>query len=324
MKKKILGLITTALFFVLILYKIDINEFFSSIRLFTPKSLFYIILLYTISIIFRGLRWKLFLGNAPKYNWLQLSEIFTVGTMLNIFLPARAGDIYRAYYLGNIKSEKKLKIFGSVILERLFDGSAILFILLFAVLNYFKTSKTINTTVEIAGFIFIGSLFAAFILFRSGRIEKIFEKLFPTDSQNPRPLIEKIKLYTASFSQGFAILNSYKASLGALIYSILIWGLECIMTFLIINSFGLQFPISASLFVLSLTTLSTMIPSTSIFLGPFQAAYILGLGIYGIEKEFALAVSVVHNAILTFIICIIGLSCLIRYNLKSVKNTTNS
>ena len=98
MKKKILGLIITVLFFVLILYKIDIKEFFNSIQLFTPKALLNIILLYTISIIFRGLRWKLFLGNSPKYNWLQLSEIFTVGTMLNIFFPARAGDIYRAYY----------------------------------------------------------------------------------------------------------------------------------------------------------------------------------------------------------------------------------
>ena len=77
------------------------------------------------------MRWKLFLGNDPKYSWFQLSEIFTIGTLFNIFLPARAGDVYRAYYLGNVKSEKKLKIFGSVILERLFDGTALFVILIF-------------------------------------------------------------------------------------------------------------------------------------------------------------------------------------------------
>lgn len=321
MKKKILGVIITVLFFVFILYKTDFNAVITSIQFFSPKSIFYILLFYIVSLVFRGIRWKLFLGNEPKYNWLHLSEIFTIGTMLNIFFPARAGDIYRAYYLGNIKSEKKLKIFGSVILERIFDGSAILLILTFAVFNYFKSSKLINATLETACLVFLGSLISAFILFKSGRIEKIFDKLFPTKQNHPRPIVEKFKLYTKSFSEGFQILYQVKATSKALGYSILIWGLECIMTYLIINSFGIKLPISASLFVLSLTTISTMIPSSSIFLGPFQAAYILALSIYGIEKEFALAISVVHNIILVLIISTIGFACLTRNN---IKNTTNS
>ena len=91
---------------------------------------------------------------------------------------------------------------------------------------------------------------------------------------------------------------------------------------MIINSFGVSFPVSASLFVLSLITFSTMIPSTSIFLGPFQAAYILALSIYNVDKEFALGIAVVHNVILTLIVSIIGLCSALRLQLKS-KNSIN-
>ena len=326
MKKKILGLSITIIFFVFILYKIDLNTVIEIIKNFSPSSLCYIALFYILSLLFRGLRWKLFLSNDPKYSWFELSEVFTIGTMFNIFLPMRAGDVYRAYYLGNTKSEKKLKIFGSVILERLFDGMALFFILLFAVLNYFKTSPIINATVGIAGLVFFGSFFLAFFLMRTGKLTNIInniEKKFP-NNEKLNFICKKIRVYTLSFLEGFNILEHKKASFGAFMYSVLIWILECAVTFLIINSFGTTYPISASLFVLSLITFSTMIPSTSIFLGPFQAAYILALGIYGAEKELALAISVVHNAILTSIIVIIGITCLAKYNLLLKKNNTNS
>ena len=316
MKKRFLGLFVTVLFFIFVFYKIDMNVVFDVIKDFSPESLFLIVLFYTTSILLRGVRWKLFLNNSPKYSWFQLSEIFTIGTMLNIFLPARAGDVYRAYYLGNIKSEKKLKIFGSVILERLFDGAALFFILLYAVRTYFKHSTLINSTTLLAGLVFLGSIVIVYILFHTRCIADIIDKLeaILPKMEWTKTTLKKIRIYILSFMEGFEILSSVKAPIGAFSYSFVIWVLECMVTYLIINSFGTPFPISASLFVLSLITFSTMIPSTSIFLGPFQVAYILALGIYGVDKEFALAIALVHNIILTLIITTIGLACFTKYN----------
>ena len=144
MMKKIIGLCITLLFLGLIFYKIDMVNVIRVLKLFHVSYLPYITLLYIIALGLRGVRWKLFLGNEPKYSWLHLAEISTVGTMLNIFIPARAGDLFRAYYIGKVKGEKKLKIFGSVILERLLDGTAIFLILLFSVKVYFSTSEAIR------------------------------------------------------------------------------------------------------------------------------------------------------------------------------------
>ena len=323
MKKKILGLSVTFLFFAFILYKIDLESVLMAINSFSSSSLAHIVIIYVLSLFLRGARWKLFLGNNRKYSWFELSEIFTIGTMLNIFLPARAGDVYRACYLGNTKQEKKMKIFGSVILERLFDGTALFAILLFATLRYFAHSKVINVTVCSVGTLFLGSLFVAFLLIRTEKINIFLdwvEKFFRQENSN---IFKRIKIYTTNFSEGFSVLQNPTSSGLAFVYSFIIWVLESVVTYLIINSFGIQFPISAALFVLSLITFSTMIPSTSIFLGPFQAAYILALSIYGVDKEFALAVSVVHNVILTLIVTVIGLTCLLKSQIITKKDTSN-
>ncbi len=327
MMKKIIGLCITLLFLGLIFYKIDMVNVISVLKLFHVSYLPYITLLYIIALGLRGVRWKLFLGNEPKYSWLHLAEISTVGTMLNIFIPARAGDLFRAYYIGKVKGEKKLKIFGSVILERLLDGTAIFLILLFSVKVYFSTSEAINITTTLAGILFLGSLSAAFVIFRSpkvlGKFFDLIENKFFKKETGTNNLFFKIKHHALSFSEGFSVLKDNKVLVLSFIYSLIIWGLESIVVYFIINSFGLVFPLSAALFVLTLTTFSTMLPSTSIFLGPFQAAYILALSIYGADKEMALAIAVVHNLILVMIVSVIGLSCLLRYNFHPDKNTLN-
>ena len=110
-----------------------------------------------------------------KYNALHLGEVFTVGSMLNIFLPARGGDIYRAYYLGKNKSEKKMKIFGSIILERTLDGICVFMILLAAVLNYSR-QNWIENLAYLIGAIFIGSLLIFYLMFKFNKVDYICAK----------------------------------------------------------------------------------------------------------------------------------------------------
>ena len=68
-----------------------------------------------------------------------------------------------------------------------------------------------------------------------------------------------------------------------------------------------------------------MIPSTSVFLGPYQYAYILALGIFGVQKSTTLAISTVHQGILTIILTVLGLFYLFRFNIsiKDIKNSAN-
>ena len=135
-KRKIFALLITLGLLVVVFYKIDWGELLNTFKDFNFKNIWLIVPLYVLTLYLRGVRWKALLLNNAKYSSLHLGEVFTVGSMLNIFLPARAGDVYRAYYLGSVKGEKKMKVFGSIILERTLDGISVFLMLFLAVLLY--------------------------------------------------------------------------------------------------------------------------------------------------------------------------------------------
>lgn len=325
-KRQIIALLITLAFLVLIFYKIDFTKLIETFKLFDLKNLYMIIPVYVSTLYLRGIRWKSLLLDNPKYSALHLGEVFTVGSMLNIFLPARAGDAYRAYYLGDTKQEKKMKLFGSIILERTLDGICVFLILLSAILMYSKHQWILNIAYLI-GALFIGSFIVFYLIFKFNKIDYICQKLTDLSKKLPHVisekfivLIQKINTHTNSFVEGFEVLNSIKYTSQAFLMSIIIWLIECYVAFLIINSFHMSLGFSAALFVISLISFSTMIPSTSVFLGPYQYAYILALGIYNVDKSTALAISTVHQAILMIILTVIGLFYLLKFNFKFKNN----
>ena len=123
--------------------------------------------------------------------------------------------------------------------------------------------------------------------------------------------------------EGFEVLDYPKYCFIAILTSIIIWGIEAYVAFLIVDSFSLGLGFSAGLFVLSLISFSTMIPSTSVFLGPYQVAYIMALGIFSIEKSTALAISTVHQTLLMIMLTVIGGFYLLKFNI-SIKDIEKS
>lgn len=328
-KRKIVALLITILLLCVIFYKINWSELLQTFKSFDFKNIWLIVPLYVLTLYIRGIRWKALLLNDKKYSALHLGEVFTVGSMLNVFLPARAGDVYRAYYLGSVKGEKKMKVFGSIILERTLDGISVFFMLLIAILLYCKQQWILHIAYGI-GALFIGSLIAFYIIFKFNKVDSICNFLSGAALKLPQKIsdaavksIEKVCSYTKSFMEGFEVLDYPKFWLIACVTSIFVWGIEAYVAFLIVDSFGLGLGFSAGLFVLSLISFSTMIPSTSVFLGPYQVAYLMALGIFGIEKSTALAVSTVHQGLLIIMLTVIGLYFLLKFNIsmKDIKNS---
>ena len=71
--------------------------------------------------------------------------------------------------------------------------------------------------------------------------------------------------------------------------------------------FGQYYGFSIALFVISFLALSTIIPSSSVFVGPYQYAYILALGIYHIDKSNALGIAFIHQITIMLTITVISI-----------------
>ena len=111
----------------------------------------------------------------------------------------------------------------------------------------------------------------------------------------------------------------------AILTSILAWGIECIITYILISGFSINAGYSIAMFVISFVALSTVIPSSSIFIGPYQYAYTLALSIYHIEKSNGLAISFIHQISIMLIISIIAAIyfSVANINIKKIKHTIN-
>lgn len=325
-KDKIIGLLISLVFIILIFWKLDIHKLITAFRMFDYRILFLFVPIYVFSLYIRGVRWKYLLCLSEKLSVNEAFFAFTVGNTINSYLPARAGDFWRAYHLGNKIGESKMKLLGSIILERLIDGISILLILFFAIVTYFRHRWVLNIA-AVAACLFLGALAVIYIIFKFNKIEYIFKKI----SEIPflsgfTAQLNTISGHLMKFMNGFEALNNPKCFFMAFFMSMLAWGFECLMTYMIILGFGVHYGISIALFTISFIALSTVIPSSSIFIGPYQYAYILALGIYHIGKEQALGTAFIHQMSIMIIITVISVIYFMKGNtsLDEIQKEINS
>lgn len=313
-KDKIFGLIISLIFVALIFWNLDIHQLVNTFKVFNYKVLLVFVPLYILGLYIRGYRWNYLLCGTSKLSVKEAFFSFTTGNTLNSYLPARAGDIWRAYHIGQKLNESKMKLLGSIILERIIDGISVLLILFFAVLTYFKHQWVLNIT-YLAAALFLGSLAFFFFVFKFNKIGWFFEKL----SQMPilsrfKDLFLKLSTHLSSFMEGFQSLNNPKCFFMAFLTSCIAWGIECVLTYILIMGFGHHYGFSIAFFVISFIALSTIIPSASVFVGPYQFAYILALGIYHIDKSNALGIAFIHQATIMLTITVISIIYFMKTN----------
>ena len=315
-KDKILGLVISLIFIILIFWKLDLQKLIAAFGMFNYRVLFLFVPVYVFSLYIRGVRWKYLLCMTEKLSISEAFFSFTVGNTINSYLPARAGDFWRAYHVGSKIDESKMKLLGSIILERLIDGISILCILFFAIMTYFRHKWVLNIA-EISALLFFGALIVIYVVFKYNNIERIIAKLTKLPVfKNFDSQLNTLSAHLKKFMCGFEALNNPKCFFMAFFMSMLAWGFECLMTYMIILAFGVHYGISIALFTISFIALSTVIPSSSIFIGPYQYAYILALGIYHIGKEQALGTAFIHQMTIMIIITVISAIYFLKGNTK--------
>lgn len=311
-KDKIIGFCVSLVFIALILWKLDFHQLIETFKLFNYKVLLLFVPLYVLSLYIRGIRWKYLLCADEKMHVSEAFFAFTTGNTLNSYLPARAGDIWRAYHVGNKIGISKMKLLGSVILERLMDGISVLFILFFAVLFYFRHPWVLNIAYFSAA-LFVGALLFFYVIFKTNKIGWLFENIASVQFlERFKTHIKKLGAHLQAFMSGFESLNNPKCFWMAFLMSILAWGIECVVTYILILGFGHHFGISVAFFVISFIALSTVIPSSSVFVGPYQFAYILALKIYHVAKAQALGIAFIHQMTIMIVITTISVVYFIR------------
>lgn len=277
-------------------------------------SLFFGLLGNTI----RGYRWALFitpLGYSPKIS--NLNYAIYGGYAVNFALP-RAGEIWRCGVIAKEDNIPFSKLFGTMILDRIFDTITVAIISLVAFLfnmQFFLTQLEQNQTT----FNTISGIFKSPLLYLAiGAAIITTYIVFRFFKENV--IVRKIKGFLSSIASDLKAIWKMNTKGRVFLYTIGIWG--SYFCYFYITFFAFDFTadlgITAGLIAFALSSISMGVPSNG-GLGPWQIAVIASLSLYGVDKLHATAFATGVFAVQSIWVIICGLFGIAMLALKKQK-----
>jgi len=326
--KKVAGVLISIFFIVLICCQVNIKESLKYLNHINLNYIWLILPVYYFSFIIRAVRWRMILSRDYSLKINSLISSLFIGFMSNCLLPARMGEIYRAHLFGKKENINRVEVFASVVVERIFDGFILFFILLFSIVRFYSKPWVIKLAFA-AGSIFIGGFIFLLLFAKSTKTEVLNQFFSIINNKLPAPAAKilqygfnKINSVIEPFASGLTIFNSNSLLLKSLFLTFIIWLLEGSFIFLVIKSFGISIHLFAAIFILCVVAFSTMIPAGPASIGPYQWGYILALGVFGVVQEKALAVSIINQLVMILSVSVAGLFYMWKdhINIKDIEN----
>jgi uncharacterized protein (TIRG00374 family) len=266
----------------------------------------------TVIFALRAVRWQVILEPLGlRVPFAPAWRATSIGMMVNNVLPARAGELARAFALTReVRAIRLPASVASLAVDRVFDAMVLLLLGLIAFLD-----PALPATAEIGGQSLAGwatggavvvlILFTALytLVFFPGALVQLFE--FVTRRMSPR-LADRGGGVLRTFSDGLGALRCPRRFIIVFLWTLAHWVLGALSFWLGFRAVGIEGSFSAALLVQSLIAFGVAIPAAPGFFGVFEAITVVALGLYGIDRTQAITFAIGFH-ILTFIpITILG------------------
>lgn len=292
---------------------VSLKEVMESLYAIKPFYVLLASLLVLIGLFLRTVRWHVILPSPKTIGVLQLFRYFLVGCMLNNTMPARLGEVTKAFIVGQRENVSKSMILATSVTERIFDLCSVL--ILFCIANF---------TLPTAGF-FRKSALAVFMmlcLIMTLMVTAYFKRKHLLDFVGyllkffPGRIRTKVLQLTEAFLNGFEILSSQKNLLRASLISLGTWCLACVPLLVLFWGFHLPLTFSHAILLLSIISLGIMIPVTPGNIGTMQFVCTYVLVFLNVDKHTGFLFSVMYHAIQFIPTTLIGFYFLIRMRME--------
>jgi len=298
-----IGSIAFGLVLVFLLFRVILNvDFGRAFELMRGANLWLLLaglVAYYLTFPLRSLRWTLILRRVgTRVGYRAATEILFLSWFVNCLVPAKLGDLYRAYLLKGTYGASASRTVGTIFIERIADIIVIVGLALAA--GYWSFRGRQRPEVDalfIAGFVIALALivFVLALRFAGGHLTRF------------------LPARAADLYERF-----HEGSTGALTPSSLpiilattgaIWLLEGARVYFVIRALNLpdaHLGISASVFVALAAALLTAIPLTPAGVGFVEAGIVGALLIYGVPHDAAVAVALTDRAISIMTVIVLG------------------
>jgi len=240
----------------------------------------------------RTVRWGLLVRPLADVSKRSVFAAASVGIPSAMFLPLRLGEFVRPVMISRAGVPFTSGL-ASVIVERVADGLtnvALFFCLLMFLPVNAAVPEEIRLGAKLALIIFGGACAVLLVIgIAREKALKLIENLLSPVS---KPLAEKILGLLSGFLTGLQPLAQPGRAFIFLVLTAAYWGLNGLVTWILIQSYGIDLPWLAGPFTVSVLVFAVMVPAGPAFIGPMQAGFKAGLAAYAIGATDALVVGI--------------------------------
>jgi uncharacterized protein (TIRG00374 family) len=247
----------------------------------------------------RAFRWRYILAKVgTRVRFVDALEILYISWFVNCLVPAKLGDLYRAYLLKADNGASASKTVGTIFIERIAD-IIVIFVMALAA-GYWSFRGRSMPGVDV---IFILGFVLAVILIGSVVVLRFYGQ------HVTRFLPMRFAELWQRFHEGStgALTRSALPVIG--VTTVFIWLLEGARLYFVIHALGIpgvNLGISASVFVALVAALLTAMPLTPAGVGFVEAGIAGALLIYGVSPEHAAAIALTDRAISILSVIVTG------------------
>jgi len=313
--KIILGLAFSVLFLVLAFRSVHRDDLAEAMRSAKYGYTVPAMLLIVASLYLRAVRWRYLLHPIKDIGRRSLFYATGVGAMVNITFPARLGEFVRAYAIGERERISRSSSFATIVVERVFDGFALLFFL--AIVALFGSNHAGGWLRQAEYVAVIGYLVALATLI----LLKTHTRFALALAQGalrpfPRAVREKALAILVSFIDGLRVFRSTKNMGVAIALSPLVWLPNAAAIHLLLVSTGIHLGALVSLLLLVALCVGVTIPSAPGFVGNVQFVSVEILRLFGVQAGSALTFSLIYNACIFLPVLLTGIACVVAEGLS--------
>jgi uncharacterized protein (TIRG00374 family) len=275
------------------------------------------VFIYIAGFILRGIRWHFMLLPIKKISISVAMEGVIVGYMANNIFPVRAGELVRAFFIGNKESISRTSALGTIFIERMFDGFVIVGILIIS--SYFLKFSDVDKGVVKYVIVLSSLIFgiAIFILLLSSKYGEYYEKFVTIYlSKLPLKIYRPLSFIITKLLESMDFIRNTNGLMTVLFLSSLIWLIEGLVFLIGFYAFDLPVNLLMAYFTFAFVNLGLLIPSAPGGVGIFQGANIFALSFFGVSSEIALSYSIVVHAVMIIPITLLGIFIINRYGLS--------
>ncbi len=293
-KLLIFGTLISFVLLVIVFSRLEWSAFLSALKSIRLAPILLAGGIIMLIIILRSLRWTL-VARQPLRKFKYFWQAANIGYLGNMIYPARAGELLRVVAIHHFAPLVYGRAISSAVIDRMLDMIMVgLFTLLVLWIHGNQIDPNVGRAV-ISIFMVATVVLALLIIF----VDRLQNRVQGWNAQVQWQ--QRLQEWSEHALEGVQAFRQTHNILIVLLLSVGIFMLDYFWMWLMMDAFGWDLPFEAGLTVGVFLLVAISLPSAPGYIGIYQVACVLALGLYGIDESLAVAYSVVMQ-LLTFAI----------------------